>query len=163
MKRNKLMARKSIRRDPRGRELSTNEEEEDAILRDGESFHLPLYMRDGSINPRLSASQRAIAESRGPMIVDSLGGTVGLNRHGYRYASAPPTSADHAKLVTQRALIDEAYKTYDLDESRRYQGDASDAANTAPPSNTRSDSTTDAREREYQLYDEDAANAWRRK
>jgi hypothetical protein len=56
--------RKTIQRDPFGREVSTyeEEEEEDGVLKDGQSLRVSLLMMDGSPNPKLDATQRAVAK-----------------------------------------------------------------------------------------------------
>jgi hypothetical protein len=59
-----MPSRKTVQRDPDGRLLSEYEEEEeeeeygDAILKDGQTLRVPLYMRDGAINPNLLPHQR---------------------------------------------------------------------------------------------------------
>jgi hypothetical protein len=60
--------RRTIQRDPLGRVQSEyeeeNEENEDAILRDGQSLRVPLYLKDGSVNPNLLPHQQAKAAAQ---------------------------------------------------------------------------------------------------
>ena len=54
----KKSRRTILQRDPYGRELATfvEEENEDSILRDGQSLRVPLYLRDGvTPNPETHA------------------------------------------------------------------------------------------------------------
>ena len=80
--------RKTVQRDPFGRELSTHEEEEeDAILKDGQSVRVALYMKDGAINPNLTPTQRAKAVTHAEDAIArkfGLSDGLALHRPGYR-------------------------------------------------------------------------------
>lgn len=85
-------------------------EEEDSrgILRDGQSVRVPLYMRDGSINPSLTPTQRAKAQ-HDQQTADAQARKFGLqdalqlHRPGFRY------NTDAAA----RTRIAQAYEAYD--------------------------------------------------
>ena len=84
-----------------------------------------------------------------------LGGTAGLTQPGYRYLRAGHKTVDHARLTTQRVLIDEIYKQHDIEESQRYLH-SNPAAPLAKP--TERQHSADAREEAYRLYDEQQAS-----
>ena len=113
-----MPSRKTVQRDPDGRLLSEYEEEEygDAILRDGQTLRVPLYMRDGAINPNLTPTQRAKAlhdQQTADARARSFGLTDALQLHkpGFR------RSTDAAALERSR----QAYAAYDAADAAAYK------------------------------------------
>ena len=104
--------RKTIQRDPFGREVSTyEEEEEDGVLQDGHSLRAPLYLMDGKPNPQLDPTQRAVAkEARTGKLLVSDGTDHALNLHkpGFRY------STDAGERTAADAALTEAYEAREL-------------------------------------------------
>jgi hypothetical protein len=47
-------------------------DDDDDILKDGQTLRVPMIMRDGAPNPRLSPSQIAIAATRAAMTRDGI-------------------------------------------------------------------------------------------
>src|SRR5262245_38510960 len=84
--------KKVLQRDPRGFELSTYEEEgeeDDEILKDGQSIRVPMYLMDGSVNPALDATQRAVgkgAQVSKLLVDDGTGNSLNLHKPGFRYS-----------------------------------------------------------------------------
>jgi hypothetical protein len=96
------------------------------LLKDGRSARVPLYMRDG-VTPLqravMDSKQTTVITTSNPsMVVDAFGGTAGLSRPGFRYLHAGHKTVDHAVQVSREILRDEAYRAYDAEESRRWQG-----------------------------------------
>ena len=116
-----MARRRTVQRDPLGRIASTyeeeNEENEDALLKDGETFRVPLYMRDGAINPDLTQSQRAKAgahQQYQDAAARKFGLTDGLQLHrpGFRY------NTDAAAQERTR----QAYNDYDAADANACEG-----------------------------------------
>jgi hypothetical protein len=123
------MRRKVIRRDQHGRPYLDHARADDEavsdvrdVLRPGERLHVPMYLKDSAdawredMHRHLSAAGAdtlVINTSAPPMVVDSFGGTEGLNRPGARYLVAGHRTVEHAILTTLAAMRDEAYKSYD--------------------------------------------------
>ena len=81
------------------RRFIDDDENETLILRDGERLVVPLMMRDGSPNPRLSPTQRAIAATRDAITFDAATFDAASHRPGHRYANdaAPLNDAQHLR------------------------------------------------------------------
>ena len=155
-----MARRKTVQRDPSGRIASTyeEEEEEDAILRDGQSFRVPLYMRDGIINPDLTPTQRGKAmHQTEDAAARKFGLTDGLQLHrpGFRY------NTDAAAVERSR----QAYADAEAADANAWRDTASvkpSASSAADPGNSqRKGAATDARAEAYRAYDEEMQNAWR--
>jgi hypothetical protein len=183
--------KKFIKYDPFGREIESGEETDDTLLRDGERIRVPLFFRDGAINPALSDVQRAIAarDQQQLLVTDGTNDPVNLHKPGYRYLT--DTTARSAGDVA----LKQAYEAYDQEQSRRWQhGDATrefvgeqegavcmvsnpeypldqgsaghlrtiNGRLICVPDKPRNDAQTiDAREDAYAAYDAAARNAWR--
>jgi hypothetical protein len=81
-------------------------DDDDDVLRDGQTLRVPLMMRDG-----MSPLQRPVAEdkaARGVTVVDGLGRPAG-HRPGACYLRTVPHTVDHAVAVTREHLRREAY------------------------------------------------------
>ena len=127
-------------------------ENEDAILRDGQSLRVPLDLRDGSTNPDLTPTQRGKAMYQTEDAVArrfGLSDALQLHRPGFRRVT------DAAAL--ERAQV--AYAAYDAADANAWRGNSS----VKPPAPRTEEPrlTTDARAEAYRLYDEEQSNAWR--
>ena len=130
-------------------------EEEDSrgILRDGQSVRVPLYMRDGSINPSLTPTQRAKAQ-HDQQTADAQARTFGLqdalqlHRPGFRY------NTDAAA----RTRIAQAYEAYDAADTNAWKATSTTATPDDVPNRR---ATADAKAQAYAEYDREMANAWR--
>jgi hypothetical protein len=103
------------------------EEEEDGILRDGQHSHVPMFLRDGSVNPNLLPVQRAkAAQHTEDAVARRFGLTDGLALHrpGFRRVT------DAAAL--ERIL--RAYNDYDAADAVAYKkpSDASEYTGSEP-------------------------------
>ena len=102
------MAKKTVQRDPLGRLESEFEEEEneDAILQDGQRLRVPLYMRDG-VTPQSAADARpsGAKQLRSIRRWSSMAATTRLAMHrpGFRYL------ADNNQRAINDAAKAEAY------------------------------------------------------
>lgn len=148
------------RRKPEQEEEQEEQEEEaenaNSILRDGQSMRVPLYMRDGAINPDLTPTQRAKALAH-QQTEDALARRFGLNdarqlhRPGFRY------NMDRAALERSR----QAYADADAEACNAWKGNAANP-NKGVPDNQRKDvQVMDAKAQAYADYDREMANAWR--
>jgi hypothetical protein len=72
---------------------------------------------------RISFMDAQTARGQPPLINDGTDNPLGLNKPGFRYASAGPKTVDYAVQVTQRARIQDIYDEHDRAESQRYLGD----------------------------------------
>jgi hypothetical protein len=137
-------------------ELQEKLEEEGAfdargILKDGCSTSVKLYMRDGAINPNLTAAQRGKAMQHEDAAARRFGLSDGLQLHkpGFRYN----TDAAAIERTSQ------AYADADTEAANAWKGRATGPV-TAP---VRPDvaALVDARAEAYRLCDEEQQNAWR--
>ena len=169
------------RRKPEEEEEQEEEEEnEDSILRDGQSQRVPLFMRDGAINPDLTPSQRAKAMAA-QQTEDAVARRFGLrdalqlHRPGFRY------NTDCAALERSR----QAYADADQQAANAWKRDATGTfrgqqegdlctINGAPghlrkvngkfecvPDRSQDAAAFDAKAQAYEQYDREMANAWR--
>jgi hypothetical protein len=159
-----MARRKTIQRDPYGSELSEfeEEEEEDGLLKDGQTLRVPLYLKDGAINPDLTPTQRAKAiAARQPLVNDGTSNPMAMHRPGFRY---------HAD-ATQRAISDavkaEALQEVDEISANAWRGHADGHLRQGNSKfervlNRRQDAATfDAKQAAYEHYDREMAVAWR--
>ena len=115
-----MARRKTIQHDPLGRLQSEYEEEEeeygDALLKDGQTLRVPLYLKDGTINPRLTPTQRGKAEYN-QQLADAQARKFGLqdalqlHRPGFR------RNTDSAALERSQ----QAYAAYDAADAAAYK------------------------------------------
>jgi hypothetical protein len=107
--------------------------DENGLLRDGATYHVPVSMRDA-----LPPLQRAVANLR---VVDGSGGTQGLSRPGFRL------SADDVRKTTVRDPSGRVKETWEEeeDEPERETSDAISALDAA-----------------YASYERDLVNAYKR-
>jgi hypothetical protein len=139
--------------DPDDLEEKLEEEGNDGILKDGQSVRAALYMKDGSINPRLTATQRGkAAQQTEDAIARRFGLSDGLQLHrpGFRRVT------DAAAL----ARVQQAYTAYDAADAQAYKhGQPSDAGGV--PDRRQDAAVFDSKAAAYAEYDRDMANAWR--
>jgi hypothetical protein len=167
---------KTIQRDPQGRELSSYEEvEDDDVLKDGQSIRVPLMLMDGSPNPKLDATQRAVGKDAptNKLLVDD--GTNNTHKPGFRY------STDAGERIAADAALTEAYEAREHADREAWRSSDDHPLNTKGTSHpkqqpesedeprgqqagdTCSVNGSDAQSVEdaYRLYDEQQQNAWR--
>jgi hypothetical protein len=162
--------------DPDDLEEQLQEEGNDGILRDGQSVRVALYMKDGSINPRFTATQRGKAASQQTedAVARRFGLSDGLQLHkpGFRRVT------DAAALER----VQQAYANVDAAAANAWRSDASGSfrgqqagdqcmINGAPghlndklecvPDRRQDAATVDAKAAAYEAYDREMANAWR--
>jgi hypothetical protein len=164
--------------------------DEDGILKDGRSLVVPMFMADGSINPKLTFEQRLVAEKAQQALRDKattkkeapmkhpytmadaqrfgLQDASALSRPGFRYNGADPYARDAAII---------AHKDYDVDAESAWKGEkarnpdeegAEDpraggylkAAADKSPVSTNADSLS-ARDAARIAYEDELTNAWR--
>jgi hypothetical protein len=92
------------------------EEENDGILRDGQSVRVPLYLKDGSINPDLTPTQRGKAAQQ-VQDQDAVARKFGL-------ADALQMHKPGFRRVTDAAALErvqEAYRAYDAADAQAYK------------------------------------------
>ena len=163
-------------------EQETEEENEDSILRDGHSLRVPLYLKDGAINPELTPSQRAKALAH-QQTQDAVARRFGLrdalqlHRPGFRY------NTDHAALERTR----QAYADVDAQAANAWKGSNQGVGGPCTvrgpeypldfgspgtlqkrngelvcvPNQRRDAAALDAKAQAYADYDREMANAWR--
>ena len=143
-----------------------DDDDDDTIMRDGETRTVKMFAKDGRINPDLNPVQRAIAASRQRdaqparmTVTDALGRSdqLHLRRPGARYAVHDTSSNEHAVHATHRAMCDEAYTDANADLTNAWKKNTSREIG---PSLDRA-SITDARERAHEDYTNYISNAWR--
>jgi hypothetical protein len=180
--------RKTTQRDPLRRLQGEYEEEEeqnaDSILRDGERLRVPLYMRDGSVNPDLLPHQRAKAAQQTQDAVArkfGLSDALQFHRPGFR------RNTDAAAL--ERIL--QAYADAEIEAANAWKGNATTDQRAGDPctcrgpeylddfgsqgtlqlrngdwvcvpNKKRQDAASfDSKAQAYAEYDREMANAWR--
>ena len=185
-----MAKRKVTQRGPLGNLQSTYEEEaeEDAVLKDGETLRVPMWLMDGSPNPALSPLQQAVAASQNKLLVsDGSNDPLAMHRPGFRY------STDPAERAAADAALAEAYAARELADANAWQTSDDHPINTqgrglspgkkeggscsidgqrgtlvregdrlvcVPDKARDARSVTDAREEAYRLYDEEQQHAW---
>ena len=120
--------RKTIQRDPLGQQISTfEEEEEDGVLKDGQSIRVPLLLMDGiTPNPKLDAVQRDVAkDARATCVVDAFGNgdRYALSKPGARYLASNPSTTDHAVMATREQLLADAYQEVEQRDANAWRDD----------------------------------------
>jgi len=165
----------TIRRKQLGRELSTETETAEAeaggVLKDGQSIRVPMLMMDGSPNPALDATQRAVAKDAHTsklLVDDGTGNSLNLHKPGFRY------STNAAERTAADAALVEAYEARDLADREAWKTDDDHPLKELLPrvttpnpnrlTNARGqqhDAHTDDRALAYAEYDREAENAWR--
>ena len=134
------------------------EEEVDGILRDGQSVRVSLFMRDGAINPDLTATQRGKAmAAQQPLVSDGSSNPMAMHRPGFRYLT------DANRRAISDAAKAKAYQEAETADANAWKGAARshDAGEFSKPPPRRQDPAIDARAEAYRLYDEEQQNAWR--
>ena len=142
-------------------------DDDDDILKDGQTLRVPMIMRDGAPNRDLTplqleiarASRQRDAQQNHMTVVDALGRSdqLHLRRPGARYAVYDAGSNEHAVQQTLRAMRDEAYAFASADASNAWKK----GGNREIGMSLDSASITDARERAYEDYQNYISNAWR--
>jgi hypothetical protein len=106
-----MARKKSQKRDPFGNLISEEEEEtEDAIMKDGETRRVPMFLRDGAINPALNATQRAVVEHKAARSF-GLSDALALHKPGFR----------DARDSTALDALEKAYREADLADTQAYK------------------------------------------
>ena len=109
--------------------------DDDDILKDGQTLRVPMIMRDGAPNPRLSPTQLAIAATRDAMTFDAS-----LHRPGHRYANdaAPLNDAQRLRYGVFDAAKEKAYADRDRDLTNSWRGNTG----AAPPAGSYPEGTS---------------------
>jgi hypothetical protein len=107
-------------------------DDDDDILKDGQTLRVPMIMRDGAPNRDLTplqleiarASRQRDAQQNHMTVVDALGRSdqLHLRRPGARYAVHDAGSNEHAMQQTLRAMRDEAYRSVEAEASNAWKG-----------------------------------------
>jgi hypothetical protein len=134
-------------------------DDDDDILKDGETLTVKMYMKDGSPNPSLTPVQLAIAATYDAMTFDAS-----LHRPGHRYANdaAPLEDAQRLRYGVFDAAKEKAYADSDRDLTEAWRGNT--GAGTSSGSTTNNDSCRDAQptmDAVYSEYDLRIQNSWR--
>ena len=125
------------------RRFIDDDENETFILRDGERLTVPMFMKDGGINPRLNAVQRAIATTQQR---DAATFDAASHRPGHRYPSGTNDSRDNAGAGT----INNAPPTGSYPEGTSHEGSACTV-----------DGAQQTMDAAYAEYDLRIQNSWR--
>ena len=150
-------------------ELEEKLEEEGAfdsrgLLKDGHATRVKMYMRDGSPNPYLTATQQAIAASRQhkrPLVNDGAGDPMAMHKPGFRYLT------DNKQRAISDAVKAEAYDEYEEEANNAWKGvtnttDALRGQQQGDVCDRRQDAAAhDSKAAAYEQYDREMANAWR--
>jgi hypothetical protein len=131
------------------------DDDDNDILRDGETRTFKMYAKDGSPLPGFTPMQRAIAAATH----DGATFDASLHRPGHRYANdaAPLNDAQCLRYGVFDAAKEKAYSDSDRDLSEAWRG------NTGATGRTGGMPLNDSREQAYRDYQRDIENAWRRK
>jgi hypothetical protein len=133
------------------------------LLKDGHRVRVPLYMRDGAINPNLTPTQQAKAAAQ-QQIQDAaarkfgLSDALQLHKPGFRYNT---WDADAQERTRQ------AYADADTADANAWKNSSAPTPGAGgqsrnPPNNQRRDAPAmDAKAQAYATYDEEMQNAWR--
>ena len=151
--------RKTLQRDPFGREVSTYQEEEEDetedgthIIPDGGKIRVGLQFMD--------AIQRDVAKHAPQklLVSDGTDNPLAMNRPGFRY------STDAAERTAADAALDQAYQEVEQRDANAWltNDDHPLNSNTRGTSPGKQDAHIDDRASAYAEYDEQQQNAWRR-
>ena len=146
------------------RRFIDDEENETFILRDGERLTIPLMMRDGAPNPRLSPTQHAIAATHDAVTFDAA-----VHRPGHRYANAaaPLNDAQRLRYGVFDAAKEKAYADRDRDLINSWRGSKSPPTGSYPEGTSHAgdactiDGAQQTMDAAYSEYDLRIQNSWR--
>jgi hypothetical protein len=96
------------------------------LLKDGHSTTIKMYMRDGRPNPRLSATQRAIAATHQPLVIDATNNPMAMHKPGFRYL------ADARQRAMSDAVKAEAIQEVDRRDSNAWRRDYDEFSGSEP-------------------------------
>jgi hypothetical protein len=155
------------------RRFIDDDENETFILRDGERLTVPMFMKDGGINPRLNAVQRAIATTQQR---DAATFDAASHRPGHRYPSGTNDSLHQPGFrygVTDTAM-EKVYADRDRIMSDSWRDNAgAGTINNAPPTGSYPEGTShegsactvdgaqQTMDAAYAEYDLRIQNSWR--
>jgi hypothetical protein len=102
-------------------------DDDDDMLRDGQTMRVPLMMRDGNEDGPTDL-QRLVRDATAPLrVVDAFGNSgLALSRPGARYLTAGTRTTDHAALVMRDHLRREARDQYIADLQDAWKGNNND-------------------------------------
>ena len=161
------MARTKVLRDARGRPVGEYDDDprvdERGLLRDGESFRVPMIMRDSANAWRNDMHAHFLAQDsvRGSkaLVTDGSSDPLALHRPGWRY------STDASARMTADASKQAAYAEADRRDANAWRGET---GTTDPFIDQREGDLctnrqrrVDAREQAYLDYDREQAERWR--
>ncbi len=133
-------------------QLEELEEENDSILRDGQSVRVSLFMKDGAINPNLLPHQKAKAAQQTEDAVArrfGLTDALQLHRPGFR------RNTDAAALERVR----QAYNDAEAADANAWKATTPAKLECVPDRRA----TADTKAQAYADYDREMADAWRSK
>ncbi len=131
---NDAKRRKTVQRDPRGREVYSFESESEGDDCNDRATTDAIVRR--RLQPRDSAAFRRPA--RGYFVTDSAGGTLNLHKPGFRIETAARRD-EQAVLAELEDELGRLYKQCDSETMRAYQGDPSRGDVTSTPRQDRRD------------------------
>jgi hypothetical protein len=134
-------------------------DDDDDILKDGETRTFKMYAKDGSPLRGFTPVQRDVAATRAAMTFDAS-----LHRPGHRYASdtAPLNDAQRLRYGVFDAAKEKAYANRDRELTNSWRGNI--GAGTSTSSDTNNDSRRDVQQTmdaAYAEYDLRIQNSWR--
>jgi hypothetical protein len=141
------------------------EDDDDRILKDGETLTVKMYMKDGSPKPGFSPLQRAIAAATH----DAVTFDARLHQPGYRHGTndaAPLNDAQRLRYGVFDAAKERAYADRDRDLTNSWRGSKSPPTGSYPEGtshegdNNRPD-TQQTMDAAYSEYDLRIQNSWR--
>jgi hypothetical protein len=125
-------------------------EDDDTILKDGERLTVPMFMRDGAINPNLNPVQRAIAATRDTATFDAAS-----HRPGHRYPSGTNDSLHQPgfRYGVHDAAMERAYADAERDLTNAWNSNKAGRTDAMP--------VADSREAAYSDYQRNLEKSWR--
>jgi hypothetical protein len=143
--------------------LEEEENEDAAILQDGQRVRVSLFMRDGTtINPNLTPSQRAKALHNQPLVTDGSSNPMAMHKPGFRYLS------DARQRAINDGIKNEAYQEVEKAAANAWRNTGGMESNTGTGAPGRSASApaprdaADAKAAAYAAYDAEMAVAYLR-
>jgi hypothetical protein len=124
----------------------------DAVLRDGARLRVPMFMRDGAINPNLTPTQRAKALHNQPLVTDGSGNPMAMHKPGFRYWS------DARQRAINDGIKNEAYQQVDKEAANAWRSTSAGA----PGRRANAPDAADAKAAAYAAYDAEMAVAYLR-
>jgi hypothetical protein len=142
--------------DPEELREEEEENEDAAILRDGQSVRVRLFMRDGGINPGLTPTQRAKALHNRPLVTDGSSNPMAMHKPGFRYLS------DARQRAINDGIKNEAYQQVDKEAANAWRNTGASTSTGAPGRRANARDAADAKAAAYAAYDAEMAVAYLR-